>query len=135
VGVIEEYVDKTESMDTSTMVSENGSDAKASADISHASSRVNRKYLIDAMSFKTPRPHMNVQSFLKDGLIHDWDIFEKVLDYTFNRHLRCDPTQHPILFSEPVTNTKQKREKICEIVFEKFQAPGFYLSKNGVLSA
>ncbi len=33
------------------------------------------------------------------------------------------------------TNTKQKREKMCELVFEKFQAPGFYMSKNGVLSA
>lgn len=123
VGIIEEHTDKTESMD----LGENGHPP--------AKIRPNRKYLIDTMSIKAPRPHMNVQSYLKDGLIEDWDALEKVLEYTFGKHLKCDPSKHPILISEPVTNTKQKREKMCELVFEKFQSPGFYMSKNGVLSA
>lgn len=94
-----------------------------------------KKYFLESMSVRTPKPNMNVQSYLKDGLIDDWDLFDKVLDYTFGKHLRCDPSNHPLLFTEPVTNTKQKREKLCELVFEKCQAPGFYISKNAVLSA
>jgi actin-related protein len=93
------------------------------------------RYLPDVMSIKAPKADMNVQSFLKDGLIEDWDLFERVIDYTFDKHLKCDPSKHPILFTEPVTNTKQKREKLCEIMFEKYKAPGFYLSKNAVLSS
>ena len=36
------------------------------------------------------------------NLVDDFDLFEKVLDYTFNKHLRCDPSIHPILMSEAV---------------------------------
>jgi actin-related protein len=93
------------------------------------------KYFPEVMSIKAPKADMNVQPFLKDGLIEDWDLFEKVIDYTFDKHLHCDTSKHPILFTEPVTNTKQKREKLCEIMFEKYKAPGFYLSKNAVLSS
>jgi len=68
--------------------------------------------------------------------------------------LRCESSTHPILMSEPVvriitinylltwlnlcsiqSNTKAKREKLCELFFEKYIAPGFYLSKNAVLSS
>ncbi|CAF4159798.1 unnamed protein product, partial [Rotaria magnacalcarata] len=37
--------------------------------------------------------------------------------------------------SEPPINQRFKREKLCEIMFEKFQIPAFYLSKNAVLSS
>lgn len=124
VGVIEEHMDKVESMDTSQ-----------DGGMANNGQQVTRKYFLDTMSIRAPRANMNVQTFLKDGLVEDWDLFERMLGYTFHKHLRCDPTNHPILMSEPVTNTKQKREKLCELIFEKFQSPGFYLSKNGVLSA
>ena len=32
------------------------------------------------MSIRAPRPNMNVQSYLKDGLIDDWDAIEKVFE-------------------------------------------------------
>ena len=96
VGIIEEYSDKTEAMDTSTNGGANGtSDANETA-------KPGKKYLIDTMSIKAAKANMHVQSYLKDGLIDDWDLFEKVLNYTFGKHLRCDPSKHPILMSEPV---------------------------------
>ena len=81
-------------MDTST----NG----VSESIAEAKDRPQKRHFIDAMSIKAVKPHMNVQSYLKDGLIDDWDLFEKVLNYTFGKHLRCDPSKHPILMTEPV---------------------------------
>lgn len=130
VGVIEEFVDKTDSMDIST-ATPSITDSTSGKPPSSSSKR----YLIDTMSVKAPKPRMQVQPMLKDTLVEDWDLFENVLQYTFGKHLRCDPAKHPILMSEPVTNTKQKREKLCEIMFEKFQTPGFFLCKNGVLSS
>ena len=73
-------------------------------------STANKKYLIDTMSIKTPIPRMNVQSFLKDGLIEDWNALEKVLEYAFVKHLKCDPSKHPILISEPVVCIFQQKK-------------------------
>ena len=95
VGVIEDFVDKTESMDISSATPTNGTSI-------NDSSKPTKRYLIDTMSVKAPKPHMQVQPLLKDGLIDDWDLFENVLQYTFGKHLRCDASKHPILMSEPV---------------------------------
>lgn len=97
-GIIDEYTDKTESMDISTNGTTNGEIIKSSE------SKNEKKYFLDLMSFRTPKPDMKVQSFVKDGLIDDWDILEKVLDFTFAKHLHCDPSNHPILFTEPVVS-------------------------------
>lgn len=78
-----------------------------------------------------------MQSFLKDGMIDDWDLLEKVMSHIFD--CLCDREQgsqyHPIVMSEPPINQRFKREKLCEIMFEKFQIPAFYLAKNAVLSS
>jgi actin-like protein 6B len=63
-----------------------------------------KRYLIDTMSVKNPKANMNIQSYLKDGLVEDWDLCEKVLQYIFGKHLRCDAAKHPILMSEPVVS-------------------------------
>jgi actin-related protein len=63
-----------------------------------------KRYLIDTMSVKNPKKNMHIQSYLKDGLIEDWDLCEKVLQYIFGKHLRCDASKHPILMSEPVVS-------------------------------
>lgn len=36
---------------------------------------------------------------------------------------------------EPATNTKEVREKMAEIAFEKYNVPAFYLGKSPVLSS
>lgn len=122
-GVIEEFVEKTESMDT-------GANSE-----SIRPALKNKRVLIDSMSVRAPKPNMEVRPFLKDGLIDDWNLYEDVLNFILGKHLRCDASKHPILVTEPVTNTKHKRERLCEIFFEKFNVPGFYLARNGVLSA
>jgi len=120
VGIIEEFVDKTDAMDVDTRVNEPTS---------------NKRYVFDSTSIKAATKNKVLQPFLKNGLIDDFDIFEKVFEYSFRKSLRCDPSTHPVLMSEPFNNPKAKREKLCEIMFEKFDVPGFYLAKNAVLSA
>ena len=32
--------------------------------------------------------------------VEDWDVFEQVVDYTYAKHLRSVPSEHPVLMSE-----------------------------------
>lgn len=78
---------------------------------------------------------MEVVGYLKDSMIEDWDVFEKVLDYTYNKCIKSESELHPILMSEAPWNVRPKREKLTEIMFEKYNIPAFYLVKNAVLAA
>ena len=52
------------------------------------------------------------------------NITRQVLDGNFSQRLHSDPEYHPILMSEPAWNGKEKREKLIEVMFEKFNIPG-----------
>ncbi|KAI1289365.1 Actin-like protein 6A [Halotydeus destructor] len=95
----------------------------------------NRKFYIGTTSLNAPRKDMEMTTFLKDGMIEDWDLFENMLDTVYKRHVRSDSKLHPVLMSEAAWNIRQKREKITEIMFEKYDIPAFFLVKNAVLAA
>lgn len=93
------------------------------------------KYYIDTTSLHVSRKGMEVVSYMKDGMIEDWDLFEKVLDYTYAKCIQSESEYHPVLMSEAPLNTRNKREKLTELMFEKYQVPAFFLVKNAVLAA
>ena len=72
---------------------------------------------------------------MKDGMIDDWDMFERLAEYTYKKRLHALPEHHPILMSECPWNTRVKREKLLELMFEKFNVPAMYICKNAVLAA
>ena len=72
---------------------------------------------------------------MKDGMIADWDIFEQVMDYSYKKIIQSQSELHPVLFSEAPWNKKDRREQLCEIMFEKYNVPAFFLVKNAVLAA
>lgn len=43
------------------------------------------KYYIDTTFLHTPRQNMELHSYMKDGMIENWDYFEKVLDYAYEK--------------------------------------------------
>ncbi|VDN96752.1 unnamed protein product [Rodentolepis nana] len=81
-----------------------------------------------------PSEGMEIKPFVKDGLIEDWDAFEDVVNYMINCLIPIEKSQHPILTSEPSWNPRNKREKLTEILFEKFEIPAFYLAKSAALA-
>ncbi|CAH1785345.1 unnamed protein product [Owenia fusiformis] len=93
------------------------------------------KYYIDTNSIRVARNDMEMTSCLKEGMVENWDLFEQMLDYVYKRHLRSESNMHPVLMSEPAWNSKGKREKLTELMFEKYNVPAFFLCKNAVLSA
>lgn len=125
VGIGEENnaTPKTESMDID--------DKKPDSNITQSKP----KYYIDTTILHVARPGMEVASYMKDGMIEDWDHFEKVLDYTYSKVVQSDAEYHPVLFSESPWNNRSKREKLTELMFEKYNVPAYFLVKNAVLAA
>lgn len=94
-----------------------------------------KDYIIGTTNVNLPRANTEIMSFMKDGMIEDWDIYEKILDHLYRNCLVADSKHHSVLFTEPPWNKKEKREKLAELMFEKYNAPAFFLVKNAVLSA
>ena len=57
------------------------------------------------------------------------------MDYSYSKVIKSDSEYHPVLFSEAAWNQKYRREKLTEIMFEKYSVPAFFLVKNAVLSS
>lgn len=92
-------------------------------------------YYIDTNTLCVPRKGAKVVTYMKDGMIEDWDLFEKVLDYAYDKCIQSESKYHPVLMSESPSNLRPKREKLMELMFEKYNVPAFFLVKNAVLSA
>lgn len=68
-------------------------------------------------------------------MIEDWDMFERLTEYTYQQRLHALAEHHPVLMTECPWNTRLKREKLLELMFEKFNVPAMYICKNAVLAA
>ncbi|XP_074032929.1 brahma associated protein 55kD [Leptinotarsa decemlineata] len=100
-----------------------------------SSNSASLKYYIDTTYLHTPKPSMELHSYMKDGMIENWDMFEKILDYSYEKIIQSESQFHPVLFSESPWNQRQKREKLTELLFEKYKVPAFFLVKNAALAA
>lgn len=76
-----------------------------------------------------------VVNCLNDGMVDDWDVFDNLLDYSYRNCLCTDPRHHPVLFTEPSWNDPSKRERLAELMFEKYDVPAMFVSNNAVLAA
>jgi len=94
-----------------------------------------KKYYIDTNNIHLPKENMEISNPVKDGMIEDWDTFEKLLDYIYAKDIKSDSSLHPVLMSEASWNVRPKREKLTELMFEKYNIPAFFLCKNAVLTA
>lgn len=102
---------------------------------SNAFLRTDSKHYIDTTFLNVPRSNMEIQTYMKDGMIDNWDLFEKVLNYTYAKVVSSKSEYHPVLFSEASWNVRTNREKLTELMFEKYNVPAFFVVKNAVLAA
>jgi len=104
-------------------------------DVENASSKNKNTYYIDTDKVNYRRDHMEIIRPINAGVIEDWDTVERLWQHTLNIRLRVRSNEHPLLMSEVAYNTKQDRQKLTELLFEKYEVPAFYLSKSPVLSS
>lgn len=77
---------------------------------------------------------LNLKYPIEHGIVTDWDDMEKIWHHTFYNELRIIPEERPALVTEAPLNPKSNREKMMEILFEKFTVPAFYVAIQAVLS-
>ncbi|TNJ29833.1 actin [Giardia muris] len=71
---------------------------------------------------------------IEQGQIKDWDMMEKLWHHCYFNELRTQPSDHPVLLTEPPKNPKENREKLCQVMFETFAVPAFYVQIQAVLA-
>ena len=69
------------------------------------------------------RGMLKMQSMVKNGIVANFDLYERLLHHTFYNELRIAPEEHPVLFSAPVMNPLANEQKISQIMFETFSVP------------
>ncbi|KAJ6246508.1 actin-10-related [Anaeramoeba flamelloides] len=77
---------------------------------------------------------LNISSPIEKGCIVDWERMELIWSYIFEKGLKTNPQDQPIILTESPLNPKKSREKTCEIMFETFNTPALYMSNTSVLS-
>ncbi|KAJ8294121.1 Actin-related protein 4 [Rhodotorula toruloides] len=82
------------------------------------------------------RPHATVSSFVADQIVTDWDAAGRALEHAFQDRMRVKTLEEfPLMATEPSWNTKENKEKMCELAFETWQTPAFYSVDKAVMSA
>lgn len=82
------------------------------------------------------RPRATVQSFVQDGIVTDWHAAERAIDHAFSDRMRLKSLdEYPLLVTEPSWNTKDNRERMCELAFEKYHVPAYYAVDKAVMSS
>lgn len=72
---------------------------------------------------------------MENGIVRNWDDMAHIWDYTFSEEcMGVDPKQSKILLTEPPMNPLKNREKMIEVMFEKYGFHGVYIAIQAVLT-
>ena len=77
---------------------------------------------------------LNTSYPVQKGCITDWNKMAQIWEYTYENELIVDPSEHPILLTEPPNPPKNYKEKMADLFFNKFKVEQFYASVTAVLS-
>jgi len=81
------------------------------------------------------RSMLEVNYPMENGMVRNWEDMLHVWDYTFGAEkLDIDPSQCKILLTEPPMNPHRNREKMIEVMFEKYGFDSAYIAIQAVLT-
>lgn len=90
-------------------------------------------FLIGDKAFNSVE-YKNLTFPIRNGYINDWDAIEFIWDSIFTEVLKINPAEHVVLLTEAALIPKNQREKMAQIMFEKFQFSGIVFELQTVLS-
>ncbi|XP_029652464.2 actin-like [Octopus sinensis] len=76
---------------------------------------------------------LNLKHPIERGVITNWDDMEKIWLHAF-KELNVAPAESSVLLTEAVSNPKDNREKMAEIMFEKFNTHALCIADQAPLS-
>lgn len=71
---------------------------------------------------------------MENGIVKRWDDMEHLWDFTFYEKLKINPAGRKILLTEPPMNPIKNRERMAEVMFERYNFGGVYVSIQAVLA-
>ncbi|CAK9033312.1 unnamed protein product, partial [Durusdinium trenchii] len=71
---------------------------------------------------------------IEHGVVKDWSEMEKVWHHTFFDALRVNPEDQACIVTEAPMNPKKNRERMVEMLFEKFSCPAAFIVIQAVMS-
>lgn len=71
---------------------------------------------------------------IEHGIITDFESMEKIWSHTFSNELKVSPEERNILTSDSPISPKMNREKITQLMFEKFNVQGLFICIRPMLS-
>ncbi|GIY33279.1 actin-6 [Caerostris darwini] len=71
---------------------------------------------------------------IRQGIVQDWNDLEMIWDHTFHHLLEVNPRDHAVIVSEAPKNPLSNRERMLEILFEKFGCQGVFVAIQAVLA-
>lgn len=80
------------------------------------------------------RSFLQMSHPMEHGIIKNWPDMMHLWDYTFAEKLKVDTRGRKILLTEPPMNPKANREKMAEVMFERYQFGGIYVAIQAVLT-
>lgn len=71
---------------------------------------------------------------MENGIVKIWDDMNHLWDYTFDEKMKINPSGRKILLTEPPMNPLKNRERMCEVMFERYNFGGVYVAIQAVLA-
>ncbi len=94
-----------------------------------------RQFKAGIGALETAVDGMEVVSPFKDGVLDDWEAVEALCEHLLKSQMRLNTEEHAMMLAEPSYNTDSAREKMVELMFENYNVPAVFLTKNAVLSS
>ncbi|XP_062148660.1 actin-100-like [Alnus glutinosa] len=100
----------------------------------HAMIGIEQKAIYFGDEAQARRGILSLSYPIEHGIVRNWEAMERLWEHTFDKELRVNIEEHPVLLTEAPLNPKTNREKMVEIMFEGFEIPATYIAIQAVLS-
>jgi actin-related protein len=71
---------------------------------------------------------LKIQYPISNCSIQNFDLMEKIWHHTFYNELRVAPEEQSLILTENPFDTKEKKEKMEQIIFETFNVPKLFVT-------
>ncbi len=88
----------------------------------------------EALSYKDEKGYYSVREVFSYRGVDNWYGFERIYEHLFDNVLNISPSECPMLITERLMNPSGDREKLAEVLFNKFKVPALAILHPEILA-